>query len=60
MVKAVREILASRAKRRAAQERAIIRNKTDAEILRKRINHSSRIYCHVCESARSREAGDDL
>ena len=52
IVKAVRENLASRARRRAAQERARIRNEIDAKIMLKRMNHSSRIYCHVYESAR--------
>ena len=52
IVKAVRENLASRARRRAAQEKALIRNKIDAEMMRRRINHSSGIYSLVYESAR--------
>ena len=48
IVKAVKENLASRARRSAAQKKALIRN---AEIMQRRMNNSSGIYRHVYESA---------
>ena len=51
IVKAVKENLASRARKRAAQERALIRDKLDVEMMRRSQNFSSRIYLRVNISA---------
>ena len=47
IVKAVTENLAGRARKNAAQERALIRDKLDVKMMLRSKNYSSRIYRHL-------------